>query len=73
MDEARAWAAEILQKSPTALKLAKASFNADTENIRGIATLGMAGLALYYNTEESAQCTVAFQEKRAPDFGRFRK
>src|SRR5205814_1372220 len=70
MDEARAWAAEILQKSPTALKLAKASFNADTENIRGIATLGMAGLALYYNTEESAEGTVAFQEKRAPDFGR---
>jgi 2-ketocyclohexanecarboxyl-CoA hydrolase len=73
MDEARAWAAEILQKSPTALKLAKASFNADTESIRGIATLGMTGLALYYNTEESAEGTVAFQEKRAPDFGRFRK
>jgi len=73
MDEARAWAAEILQKSPTALKLAKASFNADTENIRGIAALGMTGLALYYNTDESAEGTVAFQEKRAPDFGRFRK
>ncbi len=66
MDEARAWAAEILQKSPTALKLA-------TENIRGIAALGMTGLALYYNTDESAEGTVAFQEKRAPDFGRFRK
>jgi 2-ketocyclohexanecarboxyl-CoA hydrolase len=73
MDEARAWAAEILQKSPTAIKLAKASFNADTENIRGIAALGMTGLALYYDTEESAEGTVAFQEKRAPDFGKFRK
>jgi 2-ketocyclohexanecarboxyl-CoA hydrolase len=73
MDEARGWATEILQMSPTALKLAKASFNAETENIRGIAALGMAGLALYYNTEESAEGTVAFQEKRAPDFGRFRK
>ena len=73
MEEARAWAAEILQKSPTALKLAKASFNADTESIRGIAALGMTGLALYYDTEESAEGTVAFQEKRAPDFGRFRK
>ncbi len=73
MEEARAWAAEILQKSPTALKLAKASFNADTENIRGIAALGMTGLALYYDTDESAEGTVAFQEKRAPDFGRFRK
>jgi 2-ketocyclohexanecarboxyl-CoA hydrolase len=73
MDEARAWAGEILQKSPTALKLAKASFNADTENIRGIAALGMTGLALYYDTEESAEGTLAFQEKRAPDFGRFRQ
>jgi 2-ketocyclohexanecarboxyl-CoA hydrolase len=73
MEEARAWAGEILQKSPTALKLAKASFNADTENIRGIAALGMTGLALYYDTEESAEGTVAFQEKRAPDFNRFRK
>jgi 2-ketocyclohexanecarboxyl-CoA hydrolase len=73
MEEARVWAGEILQKSPTALKLAKASFNADTESIRGIAALGMTGLALYYDTDESAEGTVAFQEKRAPDFGRFRK
>jgi 2-ketocyclohexanecarboxyl-CoA hydrolase len=73
MDEARAWAAEILAKSPTALKLAKASFNAETEHIRGIGTLAMTGLALYYDTEESAEGTTAFQEKRPPDFGRFRK
>ena len=73
MAEARAWATEILEKSPTALKLAKASFNADTENIRGIAALGMTGLALYYDTEESAEGTIAFQEKRTPDFNRFRK
>ncbi|MGH9012022.1 MAG: enoyl-CoA hydratase-related protein, partial [Acidimicrobiia bacterium] len=73
MDEARAWAAEILAKSPTALKLAKASFNAETEHIRGIGSLAMTGLALYYDTEESAEGTTAFQEKRPPDFGRFRK
>jgi dihydroxynaphthoic acid synthetase len=73
MDEARSWAAEILAKSPTALKLAKASFNAETEHIRGIGSLAMTGLALYYDTEESAEGTLAFQEKRPPDFGRFRK
>jgi 2-ketocyclohexanecarboxyl-CoA hydrolase len=33
----------------------------------------MAGLALYYNTDESAEGTIAFQEKRKPEFGRFRK
>jgi 2-ketocyclohexanecarboxyl-CoA hydrolase len=73
MTEARAWATEILAKSPTAIKLAKASFNAETEHIRGIATIAMAGLALYYDTDESAEGTIAFQEKRAPDFNRFRK
>ena len=73
MDEARAWATEILAKSPTALKLAKASFNAETEHIRGIGSIAFAGLALYYDTEESAEGTIAFQEKRPPDFNRFRK
>jgi naphthoate synthase len=73
LDEARAWAGEILQMSPTAIKLAKTSFNADTESIRGIAGLAMTGLALYYDTDESAEGSLAFQEKRAPDFGRFRK
>lgn len=73
MDETRAWARELLERSPTALKLAKASFNADSEHIRGIAALGMAGLALYYDTEESAEGTRAFKEKRAPDFSKFRR
>jgi 2-ketocyclohexanecarboxyl-CoA hydrolase len=73
MDEARAWAGELLERSPTALKLAKASFNAASEHIRGIAALGMAGLALYYDTEESAEGTRAFKEKRTPDFSKFRR
>lgn len=30
------WCAELLERSPTALALAKRSFNADTEGIRGI-------------------------------------
>jgi len=73
MDEVRAWAGEILERSPTALKLAKASFNAASEHIRGIAALGMAGLALYYDTEESAEGARAFKEKRPPDFSKFRR
>ncbi|HLF41263.1 MAG TPA: enoyl-CoA hydratase-related protein [Acidimicrobiia bacterium] len=73
MTTARAWADELLERSPTAIKLAKASFNAASEHIRGIAALGMAGLALYYDTEESAEGGQAFQEKRPPDFSRFRR
>ncbi|WP_120633819.1 enoyl-CoA hydratase-related protein [Ruegeria sp. EL01] len=66
--EVAQWCAEIVQKSPTALALAKRSFNADTENIRGISSMGMEALALYYDTAESREGVTAFLEKRAPDF-----
>ena len=42
------WCAEILERSPTAIAIAKRSFNADSENIRGIAAMGMQALELYY-------------------------
>ena len=72
MDEARAWAREIADRSPTAIKLAKASFNADSEHIRGIGAVAMRGLALYYGTEEAAEGKNAFMEKRKPNFRKFR-
>ena len=54
--------------SPGALALAKKSFNADSDNIRGIATMGMHALSLYYDTDESREGGIAFREKRKPDF-----
>lgn len=62
------WCAELLERSPTALALAKRSFNADTESIRGISSLGMQALSLYYGTDESKEGGIAFKEKRKPDF-----
>lgn len=62
------WCAEIMEKSPTAIAIAKRSFNADTEHQRGIAGLGMVALSLYYDTEESREGAAAFREKRRPDF-----
>jgi 2-ketocyclohexanecarboxyl-CoA hydrolase len=73
MNEARAWAREILDKSPTAIKIAKASFNAETDHIRGIGALGMASLALYYGTAEAMEGRNAFVEKRKPDFRKYRR
>lgn len=73
MHEARAWAREILEKSPTALKIAKASFNAETDHIRGIGAMGMSALALYYGTEEAMEGRNAFIERRKPDFRKYRK
>jgi|ERR1051326_1280377 2-ketocyclohexanecarboxyl-CoA hydrolase len=73
MNEARQWAREILEKSPTAIKIAKASFNAETDHIRGIGGLGMTSLALYYGTPEAIEGRNAFADKRTPDFRKFRK
>jgi 2-ketocyclohexanecarboxyl-CoA hydrolase len=67
------WCAEILELSPTAIAIAKRSFNADSENIRGIGAMGMQALSLYYQTEESREGVRAFTEKRKPDFRRFAK
>ncbi len=46
----RAWCRELLEKSPTALKLAKQSFNADTEQRAGVAEFACTALELYYET-----------------------
>jgi len=67
------WCAEIMTKSPTALAIAKRSFNADSENIRGIASMGLQALSLYYDTDESKEGVRAFREKRPPDFRRYMK
>jgi 2-ketocyclohexanecarboxyl-CoA hydrolase len=67
-EEVRRWCDELMERSPTALAIAKRSFNADSENIRGIGALGMQALALYYQTEESKEGGRAFREKRKPRF-----
>ena len=67
------WCAEILERSPTAIAIAKRSFNAATENLRGISSMGMQALALYYDTDESREGVNAFMEKRNPEFRKFAK
>ncbi|MGQ0503314.1 MAG: enoyl-CoA hydratase-related protein [Panacagrimonas sp.] len=65
------WAAEINLLSPTAIAIAKRSFNADSESIRGISFMGVAAVKGYYQSEESKEGVKAFNEKRKPDFKRF--
>jgi 2-ketocyclohexanecarboxyl-CoA hydrolase len=67
-EEVDRWCAEIKERSPTAIAIAKRSFNADTEQLRGIGALGFEALALYYGTEESKEGGRAFREKRPPKF-----
>lgn len=71
--EVERWVAEIMEKSPTALAIAKRSFNMDTEHQRGIAGMGMYALSLYYDTEESQEGGKAFREKRKPDFRKYQR
>ena len=71
--EVQQWCEEILERSPTALALAKRSFNAASEHIRGISAMGMQALALYYDTDESREGGKAFLEKRKPEFRKYQK
>lgn len=67
-EEVRKWCDEILEKSPTALSIAKRSFNADSENIAGIGSLGMQALSLYYDTEESRKGSRRSRRSASPSF-----
>jgi naphthoate synthase len=71
--EVRAWADEMLAKSPTALRVLKHSFNADSEAIAGIGGMAFDTLEVFEQTDEAREGVAAFAAKRAPDFGRFRK
>lgn len=69
LDEAvKDWTDKLAQRSPTALALAKRSFNADSDSIRGIANFALHAVKLYYDTDESKEGVAAFNEKRTPDF-----
>jgi naphthoate synthase len=70
-DEAVAWAREILEKSPTALRFLKAAFNADTDGLAGLQQLAGDATLLYYLTEEAKEGKKAFLEKRRPDFSKY--
>src|SRR5687767_9829268 len=72
MDEARAWAGEILTKSPTAIRFLKHSFNADSESIAGISAMAGAALEQFVGSDEAREGVTAFGEKRDPDFGPYR-
>jgi 2-ketocyclohexanecarboxyl-CoA hydrolase len=71
-NEVRRWADEMLEKSPTALKVLKHSFNADSESVAGIGSMSFDTLGLFVATDEAKEGVRAFNEKRAPDFSKYR-
>ncbi|MEW6441082.1 MAG: enoyl-CoA hydratase-related protein [bacterium] len=72
-DEVGRWCQELLEKSPTSLKMLKYAFLADSDGATGITHLGVGGLSLYYDTDEAIEGRNAFVEKRTPDFAPYRK
>jgi naphthoate synthase len=72
-EETIAWAREILDKSPLAIRFLKAAFNADTDGLAGLQQLAGDATLLYYLTDEAKEGRDAFLEKRKPDFSRFPK
>jgi 2-ketocyclohexanecarboxyl-CoA hydrolase len=70
--EVEKWCAELLEKSPTALALAKQSFNIDSEQRAGVSEFAHTALDLYYQTDEAMEGRNAFVEKRPVSFRKFR-
>lgn len=67
------WCQKMLEKSPIALRMLKASFNAELDGQAGIQQLAGDATLLYYLSEEAKEGKNAFLEKRKPDFSKFPK
>jgi naphthoate synthase len=65
------WCREMLAMSPFALRLLKASFNADEDGLSGIQQLAHDANLLFYMSEEAQEGRDAYLEKRKPDYSKF--
>jgi naphthoate synthase len=72
-EETVAWCREMLELSPFALRLLKASFNAAEDGMAGLQQLAHDANLLFYASEEAREGREAYKAKRSPDFGKFPK
>jgi naphthoate synthase len=70
-EETVQWCREMLALSPFALRMLKASFNADEDGLAGIQQLAHDANLLFYMSEEAQEGRNAYLEKRKPDFSKF--
>jgi naphthoate synthase len=70
-EEGVAWAKQILQHSPLAIRLLKASMNADVDGQTGLQQLAGDATLLFYMTEEGQEGRNAYVEKREPEFKKY--
>jgi naphthoate synthase len=69
--EGIAWAEQILEHSPLAIRCLKAAFNADVDGQQGLQELAGNATLLYYLTEEGEEGRRAWNEKRKPQFNKY--
>lgn len=67
------WAQEILDKSPTAIKMIKFAFNLIDDGLVGQQVFAGEATRLAYMTDEAAEGRNAFLEKRDPEFRKFKR
>lgn len=65
------WAQEILEKSPTAIRMIKFAFNMVDDGMVGQQVFSGEATRLAYMTDEAEEGRNAFLEKRKPDFSKF--
>jgi naphthoate synthase len=71
--ETVAWCRRMLELSPLALRMLKASFNAADDGLAGIQQLAGDATLLYYMSEEAQEGRDAYVQKRKPNFAKFPK
>ena len=73
MPTARAWAEELLDKSPTSLRIAKLAFNMESDqSLWSGMFAGGELLASHVDSDEFLEGPTAWLEKRKPNFRRYR-
>jgi naphthoate synthase len=66
-----AWANQIMQHSPLAIRLLKASMNADVDGQTGLQQLAGDATLLFYMTPEGQEGHDAYVNKRKPEFDKY--
>lgn len=70
-DECIEWAETMMERSPLALRMMKAGFNAELDGQAGIQELAGDATMLYYTLDEAQEGGKAFLEKRKPNFDKY--
>ena len=69
--ETVAWSRRMLELSPLALRMLKASHNAADDGLAGVQQLAGDATMLFYMTEEAQEGRNAYGQRREPDFRQF--